>query len=72
MARDRDRVGGARGRQGEPPAPTVRYRNDKLSVDAHGVDLAAVLNAIARESGAELVGAPRAEQTITVAFDDVP
>jgi hypothetical protein len=55
-----------------PPAPTVRYRNDKLSVDARGADLAAVLKAIAHESGAELVGAPRAEQTITVAFDDVP
>jgi len=57
-----------------PPAaaPTVRFRNDKLSVDAHDVGLAVLLRAIAKESGAELVGAPRAERPLTISFDDIP
>ena len=54
------------------PAPAVRYRNDKVTLDVHEVGLDAVLKAIARESGAELVGAVRTERTITIALDDVP
>src|SRR5258706_2669850 len=52
--------------------PTVRYRDDKLSVDAHDVGLGALLKAIARESGAELVGAPRTERPVTVSFENIP
>ena len=58
--------------QAAPPAPVVRYADDKLSVEAKGADPAVVLQAIARASGAELVGAPRGGQPLTVAFSDIP
>src|SRR4029079_11729664 len=51
--------------QAAPPAPVVRYADDKLSVEAKGADPAVVLQAIARASGAELVGAPRGGQPLT-------
>ena len=61
----------------KPPAaaaatPTVHYRDDKVSVDARDVPIASVLEAIARESGAELVGTPRTEGTVTVHLEKVP
>jgi type II secretory pathway component HofQ len=55
-----------------PKAPTVRYRNDKVSVDLHQASVEAVLQALAKESGAELVGSTRAEQPLTMSFEDVP
>jgi hypothetical protein len=54
------------------PAPTVRYRNDRVSLDVRDVGLDVLLKAIAKESGAELLGAARTERTVTIAFDDVP
>jgi hypothetical protein len=59
----------------EKPAakpPTVRYRDDKVSVDLHEASVEAVLQALAKESGAELVGSTRAERPLTMSFDDVP
>lgn len=53
-------------------ALVVRYREDRVSLQAREAALDAVLRAIARESGAELVGAPREARTLTVAFTDVP
>ena len=54
------------------PAPSVRYRNDKVSLDVRDVGLDVVLKAIAKESGAELVGAPRTDRTITIALQEAP
>jgi hypothetical protein len=59
----------------EKPAgkpPTVRYRDDKVSVDLHEASIDDVLHALAKESGAELIGATRAERPLTMSFDDVP
>lgn len=63
---------GAAPEPGAKPAPVVRYRGDKVTVDLHDAALDVVLKAIATESGAELVGAPRSAQTVTMAFEDVP
>ena len=56
----------------ESPAPVVRYHDDKVSVDLHDAALDAVLKTLATESGAELVGTPRAERPVTMTFADVP
>lgn len=58
--------------QAAAAAPTVRYQDDKVSVDARDVPVGAILTAIARESGAELVGAPRDDRTVTLHLDAVP
>jgi hypothetical protein len=50
----------------------VRYRDDKLSLEARDVGLDVLLRAIAKESGAELVGAPRSDRAITITLDDAP
>jgi hypothetical protein len=52
--------------------PTVRYRDDKVSVDLHEASVEAVLQALAKESGAELVGTTRAERPLTMSFEDAP
>jgi hypothetical protein len=53
-------------------APVVRYRDDKLSLEARDVGLDVLLQAIAKASGAELVGAPRTDRAITITLDDAP
>lgn len=53
-------------------APTVRYRDDKVSVDLHEASVEVVLQALAKESGAELVGSTRAEHPLTMSFQNVP
>ena len=53
-------------------SPVVRYRDDKVSVDARDVGIDVLLRAIAKESGAELVGAPRTDRAITITFEDAP
>jgi hypothetical protein len=55
-----------------PTPPTVRYRADKVSVDLHEASVESVLEALAKESGAELVGSTRAEKPLTMSFTDVP
>ena len=55
-----------------PAAPTVRYRDDKLSLEARDVGLDVLLKAIAQESGAELVGAPRTDRAITITLEAAP
>src|SRR5689334_1934828 len=52
--------------------PTVRYRDDKVSVDLHEAPVETVLQVLAKESGAELVGSTRAEHPLTMSFEDVP
>ena len=62
-------------KEAEKPAakpPTVRYRDDKVSVDLDEAPVDAVLQALAKESGAELVGSTRAEHPLTMSFEDVP
>jgi hypothetical protein len=56
----------------ETKAPTVRYRDDKVSVDLREAPVETVLQALAKESGAELVGSTRAEQPLTMSFENVP
>jgi hypothetical protein len=50
----------------------VHYRADKVSVDLRDAALPAVLAALAKEAGAELIGEPRSGETLTLAFEDVP
>lgn len=54
------------------PAPTIRYRDDRLSVRLDKVPLEDVLDEIARATGAEVRGAPREVHDVTATFDDVP
>lgn len=53
-------------------AHVVRYRDDKLTVDLHDTSIATAMAEVARESGAELVGTPREERRLTIAFEEVP
>ena len=55
-----------------PKPPIVRYRDDKVSVDLHEASVESVLQALAKESGAELVGSTRAEKPLTMSFENVP
>jgi hypothetical protein len=55
-----------------PPAPSVRYRDGLLSVQADGIPLAAVLQAIEAETGLRFRGEPLDERQVWKRFDEVP
>jgi hypothetical protein len=50
---------------------TVHYEDDTVSVDARDTPLSNVLEAIARESKAEISGSPRTDRAVTVHLDRV-
>ena len=52
-----------------PAAPKVRYENDKVWVEARDADLGEILKALAKASGADLVGAPRAGGPVTITLE---
>jgi hypothetical protein len=52
--------------------PKIGYRDDKVSVEARDADLGEILHGIAKESGADLVGTPRAESRVTITLEQAP
>ncbi len=58
---------------GEPrSASSVRYRDDRLSVQAGGESLDQLLRLLANATGAEVVGRPEGPVEVTADFADVP
>jgi len=55
-----------------PATPKVRYDDDKVSVEARDADLGEILKALAKASGADLVGAPRAGEPVTITLEQAP
>jgi len=59
----------------QPPAKAtvqvIRYRDDRLTVDLHGAPLRDVLQEVAKQSGAALMGEPREARELTLSFEDV-
>jgi hypothetical protein len=56
----------------DPKPPSVRWHDDKISVDLHEASIESVLEAIAKASGAELIGSARSDKPLTMSFEDVP
>jgi hypothetical protein len=61
-----------RARADESPAPRIEYRDDRLSVHLDHVPLASVVDAIGKQSGAEIRGTVTAPRDVTTAFENVP
>lgn len=51
---------------------TIEYRDDRLTVDVDQMPIGALLEEIAKQSGAELVGGPREERQVTAQFRRLP
>ncbi len=51
---------------------SIRYRDDRMSVDVQGAPLADVIDELGRQSGASIRGRVRKPRELSLSFDDVP
>jgi hypothetical protein len=66
-------VPGGAGKEPErTSAPAIRYANDTLSIRVVAMPLREVLEEIARQSGAAVVGQASVEREVSAEFEDVP